>query len=62
MAGTGEADEHRLTERVRQTPRRDVTGEGHDDDGDVSDRAPEEDELAAVARLMGFLRQDEDDQ
>jgi hypothetical protein len=62
MAGSGERDGHRLIGRVR----RDVGDEAHDaddDDGGTGDDrvdAPDDTDLSAVNRLMGFLRRDDD--
>jgi hypothetical protein len=62
MAGSGERDGHRLIGRVRG----DVGDEAHDaddDDGGTGDDrvdAPDDTDLSAVNRLMGFLRRDDD--
>jgi hypothetical protein len=66
MAGSGERDGHRLIERVRRAGLRDVGDQAHDaddDDGGTGDDrvdAPDDTDLSAVNRLMGFLRRDDD--
>ena len=61
MAGTDESDDSRLTGRMRRARRRRV-----DDtravDGDAGDGepGPDDHEIEAVTKLMGFLRDSDD--
>ncbi len=58
MAGTDDIDDNRLAGRTPRSPRHDVVDEAPavDDDAD----GPDDHEIDAVNRLMGFLRGSED--
>ncbi|HEX6568028.1 MAG TPA: hypothetical protein VF015_02655 [Acidimicrobiales bacterium] len=52
MTGTDESDDSRLAGRTPRAPRRELGDDVTDDDGD----GPDDHEIEAVNRLMGFLR------
>lgn len=72
MAGTDEADDNRLIGRMPRPARRSAVGGARaprgdadlgagDSDGDSDgDEAPDDQEIDAVTRLMGFLRGTDD--
>lgn len=55
MTASNEPEDHRLTERLRPPPPRQ-----HGDNDDTTDPdGPDDEEIDAVHRLMGFLRGDD---
>jgi hypothetical protein len=56
MAGTGESDDNRLAGRTPRVPRRESGDEVPEGEPEA---APDEQEIDAVNRLLGFLRGDE---
>jgi hypothetical protein len=56
MAGTGESDDNRLAGRTPRVPRREPGDEVPEGEPEA---APDDQEIDAVNRLLGFLRGDE---
>lgn len=61
MAGTGEADDNRLEGRMPRAARRGVSDQDQAASGEDGADTPDEEEIDAVNRLLGFLRNDEDE-
>lgn len=59
MAGSDEVDDNRLAGRTPRPPRREPHPEPPVLADDETDPAPDDTDIEAVTKLMGFLRSDE---
>jgi hypothetical protein len=60
MAGSDDVDDNRLAGRTPRTARREPTPEPSGLADDEVDTAPEDTDIEAVTKLMGFLRGTDD--
>lgn len=59
MPGSDEADDNRLAGRTPRPPRREPNPEPAELVDDEAEDLPDDTEIEAVTKLMGFLRSDE---